>query len=88
MATGVVQHTLSYANDGDVGIELGAELGDDAVPDVDPLPVNIAFSVCSFRRCRTRSTSSAPPVILSFLPETKPVSSDWNSSAARQLLLP
>ncbi|PIL29492.1 hypothetical protein GSI_08434 [Ganoderma sinense ZZ0214-1] len=44
------------------------------------LPVNIALSVSSFFFCRTRSVSSAPPVIRSFFPATNPVSSVWNSS--------
>ena len=43
-------------------------------------PVNMALRAWSLRFCLTRSTSSAPPVIFSFLPDTNPVSSDWNSS--------
>lgn len=41
----------------------------------DPVPLNIALRVNSLRLWRTRSTSSAPPVIFNFLPATNPVSS-------------
>jgi len=43
-------------------------------------PLNIAFIVISFLRCRTRSASSAPPVIFNFLPPTKFASSECSSS--------
>jgi len=69
-----------HVDDGVDGEARESTEGESEVPALATPPLNIAFIVNSFLRCRTRSASSAPPVIFSFLPPTKVASSECSSS--------